>query len=424
MHIDESQRTKFDNKAWKGVFVGYSTDSHTYLVWNSRSSRLVKTRNVVFDETWRVKASSSEGDSGSSATAVSINVPVPPVSEAINEHVDVTDTFGSDDSEENSVEEDNSHGEINGTVKGCVEDHAPSDKTQGNRYPARERHPPREWWKATTGNGNTDTAEPHVPNVLNATTLDPATYTEAMKSPEADLWIEAINSEFQALATHDVWELTPLPPGRRAIGSKWVFKTKFNADGTTARHKARLVAKGYNQRYGIDYDEVFAPVVKYVSLRLILAIAAQHNWEIQQLDVDTAFLYAPVEEEIYMEQPEGFERKDEDGNKLFCRLKKRLYGTNQAGRNWNNTLDAWLHDFGFQRSMADPGVYIYDEENSSYILAVYVDDMIVVGKELSWIDHFKNSIKEKFKIKDLGQSKWILGIAVDVDKKNSTVALH
>mgnify|MGYP006280622545 CR=1 FL=1 len=134
-------------------------------------------------------------------------------------------------------------------------------------------------------------------------------------------------AEYNALMQQNVWTMCTLPAGKRTIGNKWVFKTKYNADGTISKYKARLVAKGYNQQYGIDYKEIFAPVVKMTSLRLILSIAAYERWEIHQMDVDTAFLNAPVQEEIYMDQPEGFEETDSTGNKLVCRLCKSLYGT-------------------------------------------------------------------------------------------------
>ena len=155
---------------------------------------------------------------------------------------------------------------------------------------------------------------------------DPQSYREARDSAEAVQWGAAITTEHDALVRRGTWELVAVPNGRKVIGCKWVFKTKFGQDGSITKRKARLVCKGYDQVHGLDYEEVFAPTVKFTSIRLALSIAAEQDWEVEQLDVETAFLNAPVEEEIYMHQPEGFERTAPDGSILVCRLKKSLYG--------------------------------------------------------------------------------------------------
>jgi hypothetical protein len=141
---------------------------------------------------------------------------------------------------------------------------------------------------------------------------------------------------------HDVWDLVELPPGKRAIGCKWVFRTKYNADGSIAKLKARICAKGYSQVEGVDYDETYAPVARLSSLRLLLSIAASFNLEVYQMDVVTAFLLADLDDEIYMKPPPGIDAKG-----LVCRLKKSLYGLKQAPHLFNEKMDRVLRSLGF-----------------------------------------------------------------------------
>ena len=140
--------------------------------------------------------------------------------------------------------------------------------------------------------------------------------------------------------------LVPLPPGKRAVGSKWVYRCKENADGSLDVRKSRLVAQGFSQTEGVDFNETFAPTLRYSTLRTVLALASMEGWKLGHVDVSTAYLYGDLEEEIYMEQPKGYNAKlGPNGEKLYCKLEKSLYGLKQAGRNWNLLLDGWLKDY-------------------------------------------------------------------------------
>jgi hypothetical protein len=175
--------------------------------------------------------------------------------------------------------------------------------------------------------------------------VEPRNFHEAMQSSEAKLWEDAANAEMQSIRDNKTWTLAPLPVGRTAIGCKWVFKVKLKSDGTIDRYKARLVAKGYSQQEGIDFSETFAPVARFSSIRILLALGAHYDWEIHQMDVKTAFLNGDLEEEIYMQQPEGFIEKGKEN--LVCRLRKSLYGLKQAGRAWYEKIHAALINLGF-----------------------------------------------------------------------------
>jgi hypothetical protein len=155
---------------------------------------------------------------------------------------------------------------------------------------------------------------------------DPITYDEAAKH---DVWRKAMDAEIAAIESNNTWELTALPASAKKIGVKWIYKTKYNEQGKIEKHKARLVAKGYSQQYGIDYNEVFAPVARWDTIRSILAIAAVNNWYVFQLDVKSAFLHGELNEEVYVEQPLGYQRERKE---LVYRLKMSLYGLRQAPR--------------------------------------------------------------------------------------------
>ncbi|RWR98561.1 hypothetical protein B4U79_05827, partial [Dinothrombium tinctorium] len=188
----------------------------------------------------------------------------------------------------------------------------------------------------------------------------------------------------------------------------WVFKLKRDSKGNIVRYKARLVAKGYSQVKGIDFDETFSPVARYNSIRTILAIAASMNLEIHQMDVNTAFLYGELNEELYMEQPEGYIR--EDTNHLVCRLKKSIYGLKQAPRSWNKKLHKFLEKMEFEQNPCDWCIYTKKTEEEFIMVLVYVDDILIASKNIASIQHLKTNLCENFSMKDLDEVKHILGI--------------
>lgn len=182
---------------------------------------------------------------------------------------------------------------------------------------------------------------------------EPTSVKQALADPN---WLAAMKEEYAALMRNNTWTLVNLPPGRRAIGCKWVFRLKENPDGSINKYKARLVAKGFHQQEGFDFNETFSPVVKPVTIRLILTLALTNKWSIQQIDVNNAFLNGLLDEEIFMVQPQGFV----DANKeLVCKLNKALYGLKQAPHAWYERLSNTLLEFGFQASRCDPSLFTY-----------------------------------------------------------------
>ena len=228
-------------------------------------------------------------------------------------------------------------------------------------------------------------------------------------------WTRAMEEEIKALNDNKTWEYVELPVGRKAVGSKWVFKAKQNADGILNKLKARLVAKGYTQIEGIDFNETFAPVVRASTIKAGIAIGAALDLEIYQIDFTTAFLNSKMKEDIYMEQPEGFEVRGKDGQKLVCKLLKCIYGLKQASKSWNDVLDQWLMRHDFKRSDVDPCLYTYNTQDDSiyFILVIYVDDLIIISNKPSLRESLVKNLSKDFKIVDIGHAKWILGVKIE-----------
>ena len=236
---------------------------------------------------------------------------------------------------------------------------------------------------------------------------DPVVYEDVARRADKDLWIEAMNDEMNSLSENDTWELVQRPEGCRPIQSKWIFKTKRDSSGKIVRHKARLVARGFTQRYGIDYEETYSPVVRYTSVRMLAAYAAQHGMRIHQMDVVTAFLQGDVDAELYMEQPKGFD----DGSGRVCKLKRSIYGLKQAGRQWNLKLDRELKRMGLKQSFVDPCVYF--TADLSIIIGIYVDDFLIVYRDQGALDRLKEMLMLTFKMKDMGKARGCIGIRIN-----------
>nr|GEV48098.1 zinc finger, CCHC-type [Tanacetum cinerariifolium] len=203
---------------------------------------------------------------------------------------------------------------------------------------------------------------------------EPHNYKEASTDKK---WIEAMEAELDSINKSNTWTLTTLPTNHKAIGLKWVFKTKRDAKGEIIKYKARLVAKGYVQEQGIDFNEVFAPVARIETVCLILALAAYHEWQVHHLDVKSAFLHGELKDEVYVTQPEGFIQQG--STRKVYKLSKALYGLRQAPRAWNMKLDQNLKSLDFKKCNLEQAVYTKRSKTSTLIVGVYVDDLIIMG---------------------------------------------
>lgn len=386
VHVPKQLRRKLDAVSQRGVLVGYEPHSKAYRVMLDEDKKIIISRDVIVVEeftTTMVEASNTD------------NTILDPDSEDDEKEAEIP-----------AVEEDTG-GEVPDIPEGGdnndpVEE-VPAEDVPVQRYPPRERRPPSEWYKA---------------NVAETTATEPTTYAEALKAPDADQWKQAMDEEITSLHQNGTWTLEDLPQGIKPIPVKWVYKIKRDSKGNIERYKARLVAKGFMQQEGVDFNEVFAPVSKHTTLRAFLAKVAAQDLELHQLDVKTAFLNGELEEEIYMQQPPGFE---EGGPNIACRLQRALYGLRQAPRAWHTRLKLELEKIGFQASEADPGLYIYSK--GDVYLLVYVDDILIASKGIEAVNKVKELLMSVFDVRDLGEAKYFLGMELLRDREAKTLKI-
>ncbi|GJV70564.1 putative ribonuclease H-like domain-containing protein [Tanacetum coccineum] len=236
---------------------------------------------------------------------------------------------------------------------------------------------------------------------------EPKKVIQALKDPS---WIEAMQEELLQFKLQQVWTLVDLPHGKRAIGTKWVYRNKKDERGIVIRNKARLVAQGYTQEEGIDYDEVFAPVARIEAIRLFLAYASFKDFVVYQMDVKSAFLYGKIEEEVYVCQPPGFE--DPEFPDRVYKVEKALYGLHQAPRAWYETLSTYLLDNGFQRGQIDKTLFIKRVKSDILLVQVYVDDIIFGSTKKKLCIEFEKLMHKKFQMSSMGELTFFLGLQV------------
>ena len=356
-------RQKLDDRAHRLRFIGYDKGSKGYRLMDDETKKVHICRDVVFNET----------DFGET------------------NHRTVLEPETSDDEQ--------------------LEELVSQDKVEERNRPRRQTREPN--WYGDTVTHYAFTADECEPQMM----------SEALKTPDADAWKAAAEAELESLTENHAWELMALPPGKKTVGCRWVFKVKRKEGGSVDRYKCHLVAKGYSQRPGIDYDETFSPVVMFTTIQALITYATQRGMLIHQMDIVIAFLNGQLDEEIYMDQPEGFEEPGKE--RLVCRLQKSLYGLKQAPRCWNRELQRFLISEGFTQSQADPCLFYHMSRSGSLvIIAVYVDDLIIAADRHVDIRATKKKLMHRFKMKDFGPLSFILGIGVQQDRIAGTVTLH
>ena len=369
-HIHKTERQKLDPKSRKAMLLGYGDKVKGYRLYDLKDKKVFHSRDVLFKEmTFKEnkKATLERIEESDEETEVTND-----------EEIVLTEMTNINQDPEDAQDETNEEREDN-TVR------------RSNRI----RKGPEYYGEWV--------------NVVSISE-EPKTVNEALSGINSQKWTEAMQSEMKSLNENKVWELVKLPKGRKAIGCKWIFKTKIDGDGNIERYKARLVAQGYTQKYGVDYDQTFSPVVSFESIRSIAAIAAQKGLKLHQMDVKTAFLNGELTEEIYLKQPEGFIEKGYED--YVCKLKRSIYGLKQSARCWNVELDKKLKDMGFTQCKSDPCIYTKSAKEGYCIIAVYVDDLIIGGESEKDVKLTKKTISEKFEVTDMGLLHYFLGVKV------------
>lgn len=224
-----------------------------------------------------------------------------------------------------------------------------------------------------------------------------------------------MDDELAAMERTNTWSVVTLPPHHHAIGSKWVYRVKYKADGTVDRYKARLVAKGYNQQEGIDFIDTFSPVAKIVTVKVLLTLSASYGWPLAQMDVNNAFFNGDLFEKVYMSLPLGYTPRQGEipsNTSLVCKLNTSIYRLRQASRQWFTKFSCALLSHGFVQSKVDYSLFTRGHGNTFVALLVYVDDIILTGPSPNVLNLVKEVLKSHFQLKDLGSVRYFLGLEI------------
>lgn len=385
VHIPDQLRTKFEKKSEKMILVGY--DNNNYRMFNPETKKVKISRNVIFDEH---------------------NIP--------ERRENITQIYIDD--EEKTLRQENNISATN--AEDTLVDIS-SSENEDSMLSCGSNDPPYEPSQELDDDliqGNVN-LRPRRNRLFEANLVElslPQTYDEAMKSPHRDNWLQAINEELLAHKENNTW--TPVErSSQRTLTTKWVFAIKKDDNDQVKRFKARLCARGFNQIKDIDYQEIFSPTTRYDSIRIILSIAAKYNLEIQQFDVKTAFLNGYLDENIFIEVPEGISFEVD----CVLKLNKSLYGLKQASRCWNRRFTEFLVKYGFVQSQADSCVYVGIFDGVKVFIIIYVDDALVVSSCSYIIKRIMESLKQTFKIKIL-KLKYFVGM--EIEKVNNCIRVH
>lgn len=447
----EPGKDKFAARSSPGIFVGYPAQSSGYRVWLSEKKKIVISRDVKFQERNQTDSNvpiespmELQREQESCMKSKSIEVEIPdrrPVSVQIRDerieipvdhlpNVQMSDVQCTESTVTTGTSDDSDQVERSITLK------------RGPGRPRIERGNvgrPRKIYNMVeireTENSDSESQVEEYPDCANFAGAIETSLREALGSDEKTQWKEAILSEIKSLVNSDTWKIVKKPIDRDVVGCRYVLTTKLNVD-LTEKKKARLVAKGYSQQYGLDYFKTFAPVARIATVRLLVALAVELNMEIDQLDINTAYLNGDLDETIYMKIPELLKEsldklknnRGDIGKKASkmledikaggdtCLLKKSLYGLKQAGRQWNVKLDKQLREMGLKPTVSEPCLYHKcDKDGADLFVVVYVDDILVASRERIAIDKFKQELARKFELKDFGPATFCLGIDI---KKN------
>lgn len=365
--VPQQERSKLDDRSAKYVFIGYDYQSKGYRLFNPMNNKVVVSRDVQFDK---------------------------------------EDAWKWEDQQENTYsflpyfdDEDD---------VAPIEEPEPSTPQGEPPTPQSENSSERPRRMRSLEDIYEDTEE--INDELHCLFVDceSLSFQEAVQDKK---WRAAMDEEIKSIEKNNTWELTSLPNGHESIGVKWVYKFKKNAKGEIEKYKARLVVKGYKQKHGVDYDEVFAPVARMETIRLIISLAAQEKWKIYQMDVKTVFLNGFIEKYIYVEEPLGYEVEGHEEKVL--KLKKSLYGLKQAPRAWNSHINKYFQDNGFVHFLNEYALYSKVDANGDMMfVCIYVDDLIFTGNNPVVFDEFKRNMFAEFEMTDLGLMSFFLGLEV------------
>ncbi|CAI7799045.1 unnamed protein product [Closterium sp. NIES-53] len=385
-HVSKEKKGKLEASGRWGVHLGLAKDHKGWLIWDLTSQQLTVSRDVKFLESLYYKEWKQQQQKLPTTPLIIEADEVQRPSRQVQVTVSDEEIYGvTEDGGEPEVEEQQQQQQQQ-------QQDAPPLTQRLPDHPRRDVRPP------------------------NRLTFP----TEALSGPDAEKWKQSVKEEYDSLLENETWELCELPPGKKAISSKLIFRHKYGPDGELTRYKSRLVAKGFLQTKGKDFDEIFAPVGKGTTLRVMLGMAANRGWRIKQMDITTAFLNGIILEELYMLQPEGLD----DGSGRVCRLKTAIYGLKQAPRAWYHKLEETLLAGGFKKSECDHSLFLLQEKEQFLMLLLYVDDILLFFESSAMIECVEEMLEMQFKCSKMGDVKYYLGMHVERDLDKGVLRLH
>ncbi|KAM1251313.1 hypothetical protein ACFX2G_034427 [Malus domestica] len=374
--VPSQMRQKLDATSVKCILLGYGTCEKGYRLYNPETKKIVISRDVIFYENtcWDWKSCAKK------------NLPISVANGNEGSNVENEKYEGNMEYTE-SLQEQHDQTIASSSSQDEQVDHI--DSQEYDHTPLRFR------------------SLNEVYERCNFCVVEPECFEEASWE---EAWRKAMFIEIEMIEKNDTWELVNRPSDKSIIGVKWVYKTKLNLDGSVQKNKARLVAKGYSQKPGVDFNETFTSVARLDTIRTLIALAAQKEWKLFQLDVKSAFLNGTLHEEVYVDQPQGFEVKIQE-DKVY-KLKKALYGLKQAPRAWYDEIDTYFNRSGFKKSQSEATLYTKFSDAGVLIVSLYVYDIIYTWSFDEMIQEFKKDMMKQYEMLDLGLLHHFLGLGI------------
>ncbi|KAL8112462.1 hypothetical protein AgCh_019968 [Apium graveolens] len=380
MKLPANQVTKLSNRSKMVIKLGKEPGSKAYRVYDPENGTVHVSRDVIFEEkkgwSWE-RLDTTRGDYQGTFTVVNLHTRVDKNAVEGEDDKDVRSPEITQDGHSNASEWSIKSGQSKTHEHSNTPPARNESNAEGNSETEESSEPPRKFRQLTDIYDATEEVELDDDELMLMGTVEPTSYSRAATE---NSWQQAMKDEIDAVEKNHTWKLTELPAGKKAIGLKWVYKVKKDANGQVVKHKVRIIAKGYIQQQGRDFDELFAPVTRLETVRLLLALAAKNSWEVYHLDVKWAFLNGEIQEEVYVTEPEGFVKKGNE--QLVYRIVKALYGLRQAPRAWYAKLSKCLEELGFIPCPYEHAVYTKRIGGEMLLMGVYVDDLLVTEVEL------------------------------------------
>lgn len=434
---DKSRKRKFDEKSWKGILVGYEPNG--LKIWDVEARKFTIARDVIVDEKNMTNSRSVMNNKFCK-------------DDFLNESTECVQSDFRNESTEcvqsNILKESKEYFPNESTE--CPQSNVPNESTVTGSDELRQIEQPSEDlpmreninpFEKTVENSNEinesyneltqscaeirrserikerpqvsykDLIENCIMNANALLNTIPNSFNEIKDRNDRVQWEEAITEELDSHFFNKTWSLVKKPEAKNIVDCKWVFTIKHDEFGRPVKYKARLVARGFTQEYLVDYDETFAPVARIASFRILISFSNHFNLKVHHMDVKTAFLNGTLQEEIYMHIPQGLS----GGNDEVCKLNKAIYGLKQAARCWFEVFERTMKEIGFENSSVDRCIYVLDKGDTLkniYVL-LYVDDLVISTSSMETMNNFKFYLKGKFRMTDLQEIRYFIGIKID-----------